>query len=253
MRRPIVAGNWKMNKTARESVALIEELRPLLDEECAGCDVVLCPPLTSFSSAHAALAGSPIRLGAQNMHWQAEGAYTGDVSPAMILTSGCTYVILGHSERRQYAFETDEQVNSKLAAALAADLTPIVCVGESLAEREADRVEEVVIGQVRAGLEGVDTARAAGIVLAYEPVWAIGTGKTATAAQAEEVHALIRTFLVERFGGAVAEQMRIQYGGSVKPDNAVELFSQKNIDGGLIGGAALQAESFAAIVKATNA
>ena len=187
------------------------------------------------------------------MHWQAEGAYTGDVSPAMILTSGCTYVILGHSERRQYAFETDEQVNSKLAAALAADLTPIVCVGESLAEREADRVEEVVIGQVRAGLEGVDTARAAGIVLAYEPVWAIGTGKTATAAQAEEVHALIRTFLVERFGGAVAEQMRIQYGGSVKPDNAVELFSQKNIDGGLIGGAALQAESFAAIVKATNA
>ena len=253
MRRPIVAGNWKMNKTARESVALIEELRPLLDEECAGCDVVLCQPLTSLSSAHAALAGSPIRLGAQNMHWQAEGAYTGDVSPAMILTSGCTYVILGHSERRQYAFETDEQVNSKLAAALAADLTPIVCVGESLAEREADRVEEVVIGQVRAGLEGVDTARAAGIVLAYEPVWAIGTGKTATAAQAEEVHALIRTFLVERFGGAVAEQMRIQYGGSVKPDNAVELFSQKNIDGGLIGGAALQAESFAAIVKATNA
>ena len=253
MRRPIVAGNWKMNKTARESVALIEELRALLDEECAACDVVLCPPLTSLSSAHAALAGSPIRLGAQNMHWQAEGAYTGDVSPAMILTSGCTYVILGHSERRQYAFETDEQVNSKLAAALAADLTPIVCVGESLAEREADRVEEVVIGQVRAGLEGVDTARAAGIVLAYEPVWAIGTGKTATAAQAEEVHALIRTFLVERFGGAVAEQMRIQYGGSVKPDNAVELFSQKNIDGGLIGGAALQAESFAAIVKATNA
>ncbi len=253
MRRPIVAGNWKMNKTAREAVAFVEELRPLVEGECTACDVVLCPPLTSLGATHAALAGSPIGVGAQNMHWEAEGAYTGDVSPAMILTSGCTYVILGHSERRQYAFETDEQVNRKLAAALATDLTPIVCVGESLAEREAERVEEVVIGQVRAGLEGVDTARAAEIVLAYEPVWAIGTGKTATAAQAEEVHALIRSFLLQRFGSEVAGQMRIQYGGSVKPDNAVELFSQKNIDGGLIGGAALQAESFAAIVKAANA
>lgn len=253
MRRPIVAGNWKMNKTANEAVALIEELRPLVEGECAECDVVLCPPLTSLGAAHAALAGSPVRLGAQNMHWEPNGAYTGDVSPAMILTSGCTYVILGHSERRQYAFETDEQVNKKLVAALAEDLTPIVCVGESLAEREAGRVEEIVIGQVRAGLEGIETSRAVGIVLAYEPVWAIGTGKTATAEQAEEVHALIRTFLVERFGGEIAEQMRIQYGGSVKPDNAVELFSQKNIDGGLIGGAALQAESFAAIVKAANA
>jgi triosephosphate isomerase len=187
------------------------------------------------------------------MHWESEGAYTGDVSPAMILTSGCTYVILGHSERRQYAFETDQQVNRKLAAAFVAGLTPIVCVGESLEEREAGQVEEVVVGQVRACLEGVDVARASGIVLAYEPVWAIGTGKTATAAEAEQVHALIRTFLVERFGGEVAAQMRIQYGGSVKPNNAVELFSQKNIDGGLIGGAALDAESFAAIVKAANA
>jgi len=253
MRRPIVAGNWKMNKTASEAASFVAELKPLLGAECSACDVVLCPPFTSLGAVHAGLEGSAIGLGAQNMHWESDGAYTGDVSPAMILTSGCTYVILGHSERRQYAFETDEQVNRKLAAALVAGLTPIVCVGESLEEREAEQVEEVVVGQVRAGLEGIDGTQAADIVLAYEPVWAIGTGRTATAAQAEEVHALIRKFLVGRFGGEVAEQMRIQYGGSVKPDNAVELFSQKNIDGGLIGGAALDAESFAAIVKAANA
>ena len=170
----------------------------------------------------------------------------------MILTSGCAYVILGHSERRQYAFESDEMVNRKTLAALAAGLTPIVCIGEQLEQREAGRVEEVVIGQVRAALEDVEGDRAPSIVLAYEPVWAIGTGKTATAEQAEEVHALIRSFLTERFGSEAADAMRIQYGGSVKAENAEELFSQENIDGGLIGGAALQADSFAAIVKAAK-
>ncbi len=252
MRRKIVAGNWKMHKTADEAVALVEELKPLLDGQTAGCDVVLCPSFTSLEVVRAALVGTDMGLGAQNMSWEVEGAYTGDVSAAMILTSGCTYVILGHSERRRYFAETDELVQRKLVAALAAGLTPIVCVGESLEQREAGQVEEIIVGQTRAALQGIEAAQGPGIVLAYEPVWAIGTGRTATAAQAEEVHALMRGFLVERFGADVAEQMRIQYGGSVKPDNAAELFSQKNIDGGLIGGAALQAESFAAIVRAAN-
>jgi triosephosphate isomerase len=184
------------------------------------------------------------------MHWEQEGAFTGEVSAEMALAAGCTYVILGHSERRQHCGETDEVVNRKLTIALAASLQPIVCVGESLTEREAGQIEEVVLGQVGGALEGLEADAAAGVVLAYEPVWAIGTGVTATAAQAEEVHALIRGFLAERWGAEVAGGVRIQYGGSVKPENAAELFAQENIDGGLIGGAALDAESFAAIVKA---
>ncbi len=252
MRRPIVAGNWKMHKTADEAIALAGEIAPLLTHRTGICEVVLCPTFTSLAAVHGVIAGSPIGLGAQNMHWEAEGAYTGDISASMILTSGCAYVILGHSERRQYALETDEMVNRKTHAALSAGLTPIVCIGEHLEQREAGQVEEVVLGQVRAALQDVEADQASGIVLAYEPVWAIGTGKTATAEQAEEVHALIRSFLVERFGGETAGAMRIQYGGSVKPENAEELFSQENIDGGLIGGAALQAESFAAIVRAAK-
>ena len=252
MRRPIVAGNWKMHKTADEAAALAREIVPLVTDASAACDVVLCPTFTSLSAVQGVVQGSGIGLGAQNMHWEGEGAFTGDISAPMILTSGCTYVILGHSERRQYAFESDEIVNRKTLAALAAGLTPIVCIGEHLEQREAGQVEEVVIGQVRAALQEIDAEQAPGVVLAYEPVWAIGTGKTATAEQAEEVHALIRLFLVERFGDQAAGMMRIQYGGSVKPDNAEELFSQDNIDGGLIGGAALQADSFAAIVKAAK-
>jgi triosephosphate isomerase len=183
------------------------------------------------------------------MHWAADGAHTGEISAAMLLASGCTYVILGHSERRQ-AGESDEMVHRKLVAALDAGLRPIVCVGETLAEREAGRIEEVVLGQVGGALGDLDGDAVAAMVLAYEPVWAIGTGATATAAQAEEVHALIRDFLAERLGAETAAALRIQYGGSVKPENAAELFAQENIDGGLIGGAALAAESFAAIVKA---
>jgi triosephosphate isomerase len=183
------------------------------------------------------------------MHWEKEGAFTGEVSPEMILTTGCTYVILGHSERRQYFAETDEQVNRKLKAALGVGLSPIVCVGETLQQREAGQIETVVLGQVRAALQGLSESEVRKIALAYEPVWAIGTGHTATPAQAEEVHGLIRSALTQLYGAEVAEALRLQYGGSVKPENAAELFAQQNIDGGLIGGAALKADSFAAIVK----
>ena len=252
MRKPIVAGNWKMHKTVHEAVDLAQTIAQLVGQSLATCEVVLCPTYTSLGAVYGVIKDSGIGLGAQNMHSESEGAYTGDISPAMILTSGAEYVILGHSERRQYAFESDEMINRKTQAALATGLTPIVCVGEQLDQREAGLIEEVVIGQVRAALEDVKGDQAPSVVLAYEPVWAIGTGKTATAGQAEEVHALMRSFLTERFGSETADVIRIQYGGSVKPENAEELFSQENIDGGLIGGAALQADSFAAIVKAAK-
>ena len=250
MRRPLVAGNWKMYKTAEPAGELARAIAGLVRRECDAVDVVLCPPFTSLQAVHEVLAGSPIALGAQNMHWESEGAFTGEISPAMILTTGCTYVILGHSERRQYFAETDEQVNRKLKAALGAGLSPIVCVGETLQQREAGQIEAVVLGQVRAALQGLSESELLKIALAYEPVWAIGTGRTATPAQAEEVHSLIRASLHQQYGEGVAGALRIQYGGSVKPENAAELFTQKNIDGGLIGGAALKADSFAAIVKA---
>ncbi|MSR84318.1 MAG: triose-phosphate isomerase [Candidatus Latescibacteria bacterium] len=250
MRRPLVAGNWKMYKTAEPAEELARSIVAQVGRDCEVVDVVLCPPFTSLQAVHEALAGTPIALGAQNMHWENEGAFTGEISPAMILTTGCTYVILGHSERRQYFAETDEQVNRKLKAALGAGLSPIVCVGETLQQREAGQIEAVVLGQVQAALQGLSESELLKIALAYEPVWAIGTGRTATPAQAEEVHSLIRTSLHQQYGEGVAGALRIQYGGSVKPENAAELFTQKNIDGGLIGGAALKADSFAAIVKA---
>ena len=252
MRKPIVAGNWKMHFTADEASAVADQIRTELVDQNYTCDVVLCPTFTSLSSVKNALVGTEIGLGAQNMHWEGSGAYTGDVSAEMILTSGCQYVILGHSERRQYAFESDEDVKRKVVAALHSGLTPIVCVGERLEQREAEQVEEVVIGQVAAAVENVDKDCLSSLVIAYEPVWAIGTGRTATAFQAEEVHALIREFLENHAGVNVAERIRLLYGGSVKPENAEELFSQKNIDGGLIGGAALQVDSFVEIVKAAK-
>ncbi|MEE3258485.1 MAG: triose-phosphate isomerase [Candidatus Latescibacterota bacterium] len=247
MRKAIVAGNWKMHKTASEAVELVAALKPLL--EGVAVEVAVCPPFTSLQALSAILEGSAIGLGAQNMHWENEGAHTGEISAGMLLEAGCTYVILGHSERRQ-AGEIDELVHRKLVAALEAGLRPIVCVGETLAEREAGRIEEVVLGQVGGALGALEGEAVAAMVLAYEPVWAIGTGATATAAQAEEVHALIRGYVADRLGEETAAMLRIQYGGSVKPENAAELFGQDNIDGGLIGGAALAAEGFAAIVKA---
>lgn len=248
MRKPIVAGNWKMNKTVVEALKLTEGIKAELSD-VQGVDVVLCPPFTALYAVRQAIQGTAIDLGAQNAHWERSGAYTGEVSVEMLREVGCHYVILGHSERRQYFKETDDMINRKAKAVLAAGLFPIVCVGETLEEREAGRTEQVVTTQVRgslAGLSGNDLLRT---VIAYEPVWAIGTGRTATPEQAQEVHALIRKLLAELADVHIAQSVRIQYGGSVKPSNAKELFSQPDIDGGLIGGASLEARSFIDIVR----
>lgn len=249
MRKPIVAGNWKMNKTSAEAEVLA---KGVLDAVAgvAGVDVVLCPPFTALDRVAGIVKGSHVGLGAQNMHWEASGAFTGEVSAQMLLTSGCQYVILGHSERRQFFGETDQTVNKRLTAALGVGLKPIVCVGETLEERKSEVTEKVVKKQVTRAFEGLSEKEAQGVVLAYEPIWAIGTGLTATPEQAEAVHAYIRGVLAQLYNNSVSQEVRIQYGGSVKPDNAPDLFGRPNIDGGLIGGAALDAGSFAAIVKA---
>ncbi len=249
MRKPIVAGNWKMNKTAVEGVTLVTDLKPLVAGIDA-VDVVVCPPFTTISAVADAVKETNIAVGAQDMYWEDSGAFTGEVSPGMLLTAGCTYVIIGHSERRTYFGETNETVNNKVKKALAVGLTPIMCVGETLEEREANKTEDVVKSHVEGGLKGLSADEIRKIVIAYEPVWAIGTGKTATPDQAQDVHAFIRGILVKLAGNDTAQAVRIQYGGSMKPDNAAELMSKKDIDGGLIGGAALQAASFAQIVKA---
>lgn len=248
MRKPIIAGNWKMNKTASETKKLIEELKPLLSDVTT-VDIVVCPPFVNLESAAAALNGSNIKLGAQNMYFEDSGAYTGEVSPAMLKELGVEYVILGHSERRQYFGETDEGVNKKVKAALKYDLMPIVCVGETLEEREAGITNEVVCKQTKLALLGLSDDEAAGIVLAYEPIWAIGTGKTATAEDANDTIAAIRASVNEAFSTDTAVKIRIQYGGSMKPSNAGELMAKPDIDGGLIGGAALKAEDFSKVVK----
>ncbi|MCL1920369.1 MAG: triose-phosphate isomerase [Kiritimatiellaeota bacterium] len=246
MRTKIVAGNWKMNKAASEAAALIEGIKNAT-ADAAGVEVVVCPPFTGLKDAAAACAGSHVKLGAQNVHWEPSGAYTGEISAGMLKDLGVTHVIIGHSERRQYFGETDETVNKRTKAALAAGLVPLVCVGETLGERDAGQMDEVVVRQIKLGLADLDIAK---VVIAYEPVWAIGTGRTASPAQAQEAHALIRRTLAEMAGGDVANGVRIQYGGSMKPENAKELMGQPDIDGGLIGGAALTADSFAAIVMA---
>ncbi|MFT5369506.1 MAG: triosephosphate isomerase [Candidatus Latescibacterota bacterium] len=249
MRKPIVAGNWKMNKTADEAEALVLGVVAAVSG-VDGVDVVVCPPYTALERVAGVLRGTSVGLGAQNMHWEAGGAFTGEVSGAMLLTCGCEYVILGHSERRQYFGETDQMVNKRLKTALGVGLKPIVCVGETLEERTSEVTDQVVRKQVTGGLEGILPNEAQTLVLAYEPVWAIGTGLTATPDQAEAVHSMIRQVLVDLYDETVAQCVRIQYGGSMKPDNATDLLGQPNIDGGLIGGAALDADSFAAIVKA---
>jgi triosephosphate isomerase len=249
MRKKIIAGNWKMNKTAGEGEALANAIKRDLSAETK-VDVVLCPAFTAISAVSQAVSGSQIAIGAQNMHWEAEGAYTGEISAAMLRDLYCRYVILGHSERRQYFGETDASVNKKTHAALAAGLKPIVCVGETLEEREADQIESVITTQINGGLAGLTSAQLKNVIIAYEPVWAIGTGKTATPEQAQDVHAMIRGLLAKLSDKATADSVRIQYGGSMKPGNAAELLSKPDIDGGLIGGAALDAQSFIEIVKA---
>ncbi len=247
-RKKFVCGNWKMHKTAAEAAALVKELREGLGEAAGTVQVAVAPPFTSLHAVAGALGASGIELAAQNVHFEAQGAFTGEISAAMLADARCAHVIVGHSERRQLFGETDEGVRKKVGALLAAKLRPIVCVGETLAEREANRTLEIVGRQVRGGLQGLAAEQLAQVTVAYEPVWAIGTGKTATAAQAQEVHAAIRKILRE-LGGAAADAIRIQYGGSVKPDNAAELMSQPDVDGALVGGASLKAGDFLTIVK----
>ena len=244
----IIAGNWKMNTRQDSAAALARGVVEKVGENPT-VEVALCPPAIYLSAVADAVAGTPIGLGAQNLYAAEDGAYTGEVNASMLTDIGCRYVILGHSERRAILGETDSMVSDKLHAALAGNLVPIVCVGETLADREAGHTEKVVETQIRGSLAGLDNVRAAGIVVAYEPVWAIGTGKTASPEQAEEVHAFLRKLLSEMFGAEIADQIRIQYGGSVKPGNAKELLGQPNIDGALVGGASLKAEDFIGIIE----
>jgi triosephosphate isomerase len=246
-RRPLLAGNWKMHLTRSETVALLEALKPVA-ERATDREVVVAPPYTGLESAARVLEGSAIALAAQNVHWAPKGAYTGEIAAEMLADVGCTYVIIGHSERRQYFGETNETVRKKIEAALRAQLTPIVCVGEMLAEREAGNTLPVIERQVRDGLAGFAPEIVRRFTIAYEPVWAIGTGKTATPEQAEEVHAAIRALLVDLAGDNGAAAVRILYGGSVKADNIDSLMAQPNVDGALVGGASLEAESFNRIV-----
>lgn len=249
MRKPFVAGNWKMNKTVDKATLLIADMLPGL-EAVKTVDRVVCPPFTALMVVSGMLAGTEVGLGAQNMHWQESGAYTGDVSPQMV-KEFCEYVIIGHSERRAYFNETDETVNKKVKAAIEVGLTPIVCVGETLEQYEAGQTEAVVAAQVNADFVGIDSSDAKKLVIAYEPIWAIGTGKTATSEQANDIiKNVVRKNLAVQFGEETAQMIRILYGGSVNADNARELFGMSDIDGGLIGGASLKPEDFVKIVEA---
>ncbi len=249
MRKTVIAGNWKMNNDLKESEKLIVELKNLLQNEKPNCDVIVCPPFTSLSEASKLVKGTMIKLGAQNMHFEDNGAFTGEVSASMLRSAGCEYVILGHSERRHIFGESDEVINKKIKKALAAGLKPIFCIGELLEERENGTTNDVVKRQVLKGLDGISADDMKNIIVAYEPVWAIGTGKTASPAQAQEVHEFIRDLIEIDYSLEVANDLVIQYGGSVKPDNAKELLSQKDIDGALVGGACLKADSFLGIIK----
>lgn len=247
-RKTVIAGNWKMFKTQAEAAALIKSLQA----EVEGYDeveVVVCPTFTSLAEVNRLLQNSTIQLGAQDVYWEDEGAYTGEISAAMLLDCGCRYVIIGHSERRQYFGETDETVNRKLRKVLETALTPIVCIGETLEEREDGRVAEVVLGQLELALKGLTEDEVSRIIIAYEPVWAIGTGRTATPEVAQEVHSMIRQWLADNVSDEIASMVRVLYGGSVKPGNVVELMGKPDLDGALVGGASLDASTFAKIVK----
>jgi triosephosphate isomerase len=247
MRRPVIAGNWKMYKTIGQAVEFVKQLRPRVIKS-DHCDVVVAPVFTALAAVTEVARGSNIAVSAQDCHWDAEGAHTGDVAPQMLVDAGCSHVIIGHSERRQDHGETDEQVNRKLKAALAAGLVPIVCVGETLAEREASRTRDVLHRQFQGGFAGLTASEFSRIIMAYEPVWAIGTGRTATPQMAAESHRYLRQLAAERFGDA-GNEVRILYGGSVKPDNVGGLMAQEEIDGALVGGASLKLDSFTAIVN----
>jgi triosephosphate isomerase len=247
-RKLIIAGNWKMNKTVAEALALVQDLKIAL-AKITEVDIVVCPPFTALSDVAKTIRGCNLDLGAQDMSEHNPGAYTGEIAAEMLKELSVRYVILGHSERRQYHKESDELISRKAQAAHAASLQPIICVGETLVEREAGQMKKVLETQVRGSLTGLGNDQMAATIIAYEPVWAIGTGKTATTDQAQEAHAIIRALLVKLYDEATARSVRIQYGGSVKPSNARELMSQPDVDGALVGGASLEAQSFAEIVK----
>ena len=247
MRKPIIAGNWKMNKTPSEAAELVKGLIPLVKD--AKCDVVVCTPAVCFAAVKPLIEGTNIKLGAQNVHFKESGAYTGELSAAMLKEAGCEYVIIGHSERRQYFGETDKTVNLRTIAAINAGLKPIVCVGELKDEREAGYTDIIVTYQTQMALHGLTNEQVEGTVIAYEPVWAIGTGLTATDEQANETIGVIRAAIAGKYGKKVAGKVRIQYGGSMKPSNVKGLMAQPEIDGGLIGGASLKAADFAQVVK----
>ena len=247
MRKPIIAGNWKMNKTASEAADLVKELIPLVAD--AKCDVVICPPFIDIPAVAELVKGTNIKLGCQNIHWEAKGAYTGEISADMLKAYGVEYAIIGHSERRQYFGETDEGVNKRAKAAHANGITPIICVGETLEQRESGVTAALVSGQTKAALAGMTDDEVKATVIAYEPIWAIGTGKTATSEDANATIAVIRNAIAEVYGKAVADEVRIQYGGSMNPANASELMAMPEIDGGLIGGASLVADKFSKVVN----
>ena len=247
-RKTVIAGNWKMFKTRQEVTETVEALRAEVDGY-ETVEVVVCPTFTSLTTASESLQGSTIGLGAQDVHWEDEGAFTGEISTGMLQDAGCAYVIIGHSERRQFFGETDETVNRKLRKLVKTSLIPIVCIGETLEEREAGRVEEVVLGQLERAVSGLTEEDLSRMIIAYEPVWAIGTGRTATPDVAQGVHAMIRQWLERAFSVEFSAQTRILYGGSVKPANVVELMAQPDLDGALVGGASLDAQTFAKIVK----
>jgi triosephosphate isomerase len=247
-RLPFIAGNWKMNKTVAEAIDLVKQLKASLSG-VEGVEVAVAPPFTALSAVRKELEGSPIQLAAQNLFWEEKGAFTGEIAPPMLKEVGCHYVILGHSERRQFFGETDETVNRKVRASLSQGLKVIFCIGETLKEREEGRTFAVIERQIPGGLKDIRKEEMRNIVIAYEPVWAIGTGKTATPEQAEEVHRFIRKKLAELYSKEIAEGVRIQYGGSVTPENVKGLMGQENIDGALVGGASLKSETFSKIVR----
>lgn len=248
MRTPFICGNWKMYKTVAEAVAFVNEAKSLV-AGATDVEIGIGAPATALKSLADAAKGTNIKIGGENCHWEKEGAFTGEISPGMLVEAGCSFVIIGHSERRQYFGETNETCNKKTKAAIANGLDVILCCGETLEEREANKTSAVVTDHIKNGLAGMTDAEMKKVVIAYEPVWAIGTGKTATPEQAQEVHAVIRKLLAEMFGAAIADATRIQYGGSVKPENVKEIMAQPDVDGALVGGAALKPDSFAKLVN----
>jgi triosephosphate isomerase len=251
MRRKVIAGNWKMNNDLKETQNLISKLTSGISMDNLNCDVIVCPAFTSLSEAYTLLKDTKIKLGAQNMYFESSGAFTGEISASMLKSVGCEYVILGHSERRTVFGETDELINNKIKKANASGLKPIFCIGELLEEREAGITEKVIEKQIKFGLKDISSEEMGNVIIAYEPVWAIGTGKTASPEQAEKVHKFIRSLINDKYGASISDKIVIQYGGSVNNKNAKELLSQKDIDGALVGGASLKADAFIDIIQAT--